>query len=205
MFTRGHTVLLAQFATLLAPSSLATSVNVTIDDQTGDAITGLLPTYNPSIAWNQGAGCDFCSAKPNTSDAFNGTWHDATYSPGVYPEQFDVTLQFNGTSPSMWIHSLVSRLLEGSCFVGTAIWMFNILDQRTLTALNFTLDGEDAGSFVWDNASSFQFLYNQAVFGREGLQFGPHTLVAAVTTNNSSLILFDYAIYTLAIPLSSVL
>lgn len=74
----------------------ATPTNVTIDDQTGDAISGLLPNYSPSIAWNQGAGCDFCAAKPNASDAGGGTWHDASYNPGVYPEQFGVTLQFNG-------------------------------------------------------------------------------------------------------------
>lgn len=74
----------------------ATPTNVTIDDQTGDAISGVLPTYSPSIAWNQGAGCDFCAAKPSVSDALDGTWHDATYNSGVYPEQFGVTLQFNG-------------------------------------------------------------------------------------------------------------
>lgn len=79
---------------------------------------------------------------------------------------------------------------------GTAIWMFNILQQLTFTGLNFTLDGEDAGSFIWDNASSFEFLYNQSIFQRDGLEQGPHTLVATVSGSNQSLILFDYAIYT---------
>lgn len=74
--------------------------------------------------------------------------------------------------------------------------MFNILQARTFTALNFTLDGDDAGSFVWENASSFEFLYGQSIFQRNGLQQGPHTLVATASGNNQSLILFDYAIYT---------
>lgn len=79
--------------------------------------------------------------------------------------------------------------------------MFNILAQEVLTVMNFTLDGEDAGSFTWDNSSSFQFLYNQAVFSRENLQSGSHTLVATASGSNVSLILFDYAVYTSAIPI----
>lgn len=92
-----HAALLAFWSLSLV---LATPRNVTIDDQTGDAVTGLKPIYNPSIAWNQGAGCGFCAAKPNTSDAEGGTWHDGTYVPGRYPEQFDFTLQFNGACAS---------------------------------------------------------------------------------------------------------
>lgn len=74
--------------------------------------------------------------------------------------------------------------------------MFNVLQKLTPTSLNFTLDSKDAGSFVWDNTSSFEFVYNQSIFQRDGLQQGQHTLVATASGSNQSLVLFDYAIYT---------
>ena len=80
--------------------------------------------------------------------------------------------------------------------------MFNIVQSRIFTALNFTLDGENAGSFVWDNASSFGFVYNQPVFSIQGLQQGPHTVVATASGTNESAVLFDYAIYTYVISLN---
>lgn len=56
-------------------------VNVTIDDQTGDALSGLVPTYAPLGTWSQGATCTGCFAEPDPAQAYMGTWHDTTYYP----------------------------------------------------------------------------------------------------------------------------
>lgn len=74
----------------------STGNNVTIDDLTGDEATGLKPIYVPSDSWNEGAGCVFCAAKPDPSQAQGNTWHDASYDPGRDAPPFDFTLQFNG-------------------------------------------------------------------------------------------------------------
>lgn len=56
--------------------------NVTVDDETGDALTGDKPTYTPSGTngnWVQGSTCSGCFVKPDASKAHGGTWHDATH------------------------------------------------------------------------------------------------------------------------------
>ena len=50
---------LVHFISLSLVCSLA--VNRTIDDEFGDIITGVRPTYEPAKMWNQGANCSFCS------------------------------------------------------------------------------------------------------------------------------------------------
>ena len=127
------------------------SVNVYIDDQTGDSATGVLPTYAPLSAWNQGAGCLSCAADPNTSQAHGGTWHDATYNPGKDFQPFGFTLQFNGK----FLLLISSHLMvnhQYNCTVGTAISIFNIVQYNVFSSLNFSVDGNDAGSFVWNNS-----------------------------------------------------
>ena len=65
--------------------SLGAHINVTIGDKYGDSMTGAVPIYNQNsgFGWIQGADCNGCSgaAKPDPSQAFNGTWHDATWEP----------------------------------------------------------------------------------------------------------------------------
>lgn len=77
---------------------LSSPRNLTIDDQTGDEITGLQPTYSPPNGWSQGNGCSYCTAKADPSGAFGGTWHDGRYVPGQFSAPYSFTLQFNGLS-----------------------------------------------------------------------------------------------------------
>jgi hypothetical protein len=79
--------LLVQFVT-------ATLTNRTIDDQNGDSVTKLLPSYSPVGGWTQGSTCSTCGSQPNPDQAVDGTWHDSTYYPGS--ESRDITLTFNG-------------------------------------------------------------------------------------------------------------
>ncbi|KLO05554.1 hypothetical protein SCHPADRAFT_721328 [Schizopora paradoxa] len=151
----------------------STETNVTVDDQT--ALNSTTVVYMPSTTWKQGDGCDFCSAQPNGSLAFDGTWHDASYTPG------DKTVEISIS------------------FTGTAIYTFFIvpdLNSPATTNLNFTLDGELAGSFRHPLGNVSQFLYNVSTFGKAGLKNAPHTLIIASGGDTSSLLLFDYLVYT---------
>ena len=56
--------------------------NITVDDEVGDPLSGLVPTYIPAGGWKQGNGCGTCHAKPDRRRAFNETWHDATHFVG---------------------------------------------------------------------------------------------------------------------------
>ena len=66
---------------LVIPPVLTLLQNVTIDDEYGDFQTGVKPTYLEvgGCGWKQGSKCTDCFAQPDASQAFNGTWHDATY------------------------------------------------------------------------------------------------------------------------------
>lgn len=82
---------------LFATLALAALQNVTVDDS---ASTGaVVPAYLPSPSdWNQGNTCSGCLAKPDPALAYDGTWHDTTFSPSstVY-QAFEFT--FVGTLP----------------------------------------------------------------------------------------------------------
>ena len=74
---------------------LAVLVNRTIDDQLGDPIGGIMPTYFPPGNWTQGATCSQCYAQPDRSKVFDGTWHDSTYFvESQIPRT--ITMTFNG-------------------------------------------------------------------------------------------------------------
>lgn len=98
---RKHRRTVAYFLSLLPLSVYITpagaQTNFTIDDQAGDELTGVQPTYTPSGDWAQGATCTGCLAKPDPSKAFGGTWHDATHGPGD-PNQRAIEISFSGAS-----------------------------------------------------------------------------------------------------------
>lgn len=75
----------------------ADPINVTIDDQLGDALTSVVPTYLPSvpILWQQGVNCTGCSENPDASMAKDGTWHDTTWYPGDASSQ-SIEIDFDG-------------------------------------------------------------------------------------------------------------
>ena len=81
---------------LLVRSVIAALVNVTIDDQYGDPLTGFLPSYLPTDEWKQGANCSACSVRPDPAKAKMGTWHDATHLPNSSTKLSAINLRFNG-------------------------------------------------------------------------------------------------------------
>ncbi|KAI5116464.1 hypothetical protein M0805_006724 [Coniferiporia weirii] len=152
-------------------------VNRTIDDQLGDSVTGVLPTYGGNN-WKQGATCTGCFAQPDPSRAFQGTWHDATWTPGD-PSEDIMTVNF----------------------AGSAVYVFIILANSvpfttTLTSLSFTLDGELDGSFVHAPTTSTDYEYNVTAYANDNLANAQHTLIMQTAGNNATLVLFDYVVYS---------
>lgn len=85
-------------------------MNITIDDELGDPLTGQKISYLPDGAWQQGNNCELCTAKPApASDAFDGTWHDATFNPtgtatNDIPDQIiAASVQFEGEFRYLYI------------------------------------------------------------------------------------------------------
>lgn len=63
--------------TSLPPFALAVLVNVTVDDDAPDPISGSKILYTQN--WNYGPNCSFCATRPDIQQVLMRTWHDATY------------------------------------------------------------------------------------------------------------------------------
>lgn len=61
-------------------AAASADVNITIDDQLGDATNGNTVTYKPDGAWSAGLTCD-CNADPDLSQVSSGTWTWTKYQP----------------------------------------------------------------------------------------------------------------------------
>jgi len=152
--------------------------NRTIDDQFGDSVSGVLPSYSPIRFWEAGASCSNCSVHPDPAFAFNHTWHDSSQFPG---------------------EQSVSVSLE---FTGTAVWVFCIVPPITTNAitrynLSFDLDdGAHRGTFLYSPTSSSEYLYNVPAVTLPSLPNTAHTLLIATDDSvDGSIFLFDYAVY----------
>lgn len=83
------------FMTFLFLDALCVPTNVTIDDQTGDEVTGLKPIYSPAKEW-QGFNCTESHVEDAPCSALGGTWNNATAS-SLLEQPPSFTIQFNGT------------------------------------------------------------------------------------------------------------
>ncbi|KAF8552919.1 hypothetical protein OG21DRAFT_1498083 [Imleria badia] len=169
----GYFLLFASFQV-----AFATLHNVTVDDAilTGDVV----PQYLPSASlWDQGSNCSTYLVQPDPSQAYNGTWHYATFQPRTKVSQ---TIEFT--------------------FRGSALYIFFILantvpQAETLTDMIFYLDEIAVGTFVHAPSSSTDYQYNVPVYVNESLVSGEHTMmIEPVNSGNPVLMLFDYLVYT---------
>lgn len=85
-----YTLLLMLFAEITA----AVRENITIDDSYTGQAEGLTLRYLVEDGWTQGNLCKGCSAQPDASLAFNGTWHDAT---SMHDDNLQRVIEFNFT------------------------------------------------------------------------------------------------------------
>jgi hypothetical protein len=85
---------------LLTGTAAVAGTNRTIDDESGDSVTGQPPQYtttnttNQTTYWNDGLSCTGCNIHPNATECYGQTWHDVTASPG---QTASVALSFTGT------------------------------------------------------------------------------------------------------------
>ncbi|THH14621.1 hypothetical protein EW146_g5741 [Bondarzewia mesenterica] len=157
----------------------AAFINRTIDDQYGDEKTGLLPSYSPVAGWSQGANCAGCLAQPLASNAYRNTWHDSTHTPGD-AEARTIVMSFNGTA--VYTYCILAN---------------NVPYATTLTNLSFNVDGSDVGTFVHVPTNSTDYIYDFPVYVNENLSSALHQLIISATGDTkSSLVLFDYMVYT---------
>ena len=85
---------------LYATRNTDAAPNRIIDDEYGDAVTGVLPVYGsgPDSQWNFGPTCSACALRPDADKLFMRTWHDTTAWSGKGPTQ-NITLSFQGIAP----------------------------------------------------------------------------------------------------------
>jgi len=168
----------------------STQSNITIDDNSPDPLTGEHIAYgpnSPNVTWNIGQDCAKCVAKPDPSQAFNGTWHDGSFFPG-------------------------GPILSASVsFTGTAVYVLSIsvsavpitqVAPLSSSEFTFQINGSNFGTFsksaIVGIISEPDYNYNTPVFVQDDLPFGRHNLTILNGGGSSkSVLLLDRIIYTL--------
>ncbi|KAF5377227.1 hypothetical protein D9615_006346 [Tricholomella constricta] len=178
------------FITLLVLQSQAALQNITIDDTVADPLSGQKIIYQPTGAWNSGADCIRCTARPDESEAFNGTWHDSTFN----------SLPGSNDYPNTVISA-------SAAFNGTAVYVVCILARTTSgptgnSDMTFLIDGDIVGTFVKPAPGTTGFDYNVTVYSNTSLAPGTHTITVQNGHVNGpkSLVILDRIVYTTNIP-----
>lgn len=173
-------------------------VNVTVDDQ--DPQLQYAPAENHWLSFVDHDCQRGCSAKPDVAQAYNHSWHDATYDFNVTSQNAPQTIAFQFTGMS---HGLIgdtkpvcSRSLG---ILGSAIYVYGIVMSSKETDLLFFMDHDPAGNFTYQSSGSQTYRYNVLYYANSLLQSGTHHLLlqnGQGDGGNRSLVLFDYLIYT---------
>ncbi|KAF7294608.1 hypothetical protein MIND_00997400 [Mycena indigotica] len=157
--------------------------NRTIDDNFGDLVTGLQPIYTPDGYWSFDSTCSSCVFRPDPKLAFNGSWHDSSQFVNTAP--VSVTLSFSGTA--IYVFCIVPPIIQGTI---SRYRLNYTLETIAATSKTSTM----TGNFSLDPRSTTDYQYNVPVVSISGLDNTAHTL--RVSTNDASVFLFDYAVYT---------
>ncbi|KAG8218020.1 hypothetical protein J3R82DRAFT_6215 [Butyriboletus roseoflavus] len=164
---------------LFASFALAALQNTTVDDA---VLTGaVVPQYLPNQSeWNIGNTCTGCFVQPDPSLAYNGTWHDTTYSPN---NNYTQTIEFTFTGSALYIFFIIAN---------------SVRYATTLTDVQFVLDnGVATSTYTHAPGTTTNYQYNVPVYVNESLASGQHNMtILPVNTGNNVLILFDYLIYS---------
>ncbi|KIP04306.1 hypothetical protein PHLGIDRAFT_201620 [Phlebiopsis gigantea 11061_1 CR5-6] len=188
------TLFMSTYLSYLVPSHVSANlVNVTVDDQGVDPLTGASISYTPlSIrAWSLGQLCDECNARPDPAQTLNGTWHHAVYN----------------TDSDVWEGSLPQTATFS--FSGSALYLFGIIhlprdDQTSSAKYTFSIDGERVGRFNGDDSDLFEdpsqseYLYHQVLYSNSSIPNGLHsfTVQNGQIGGDFTTILLDYLIYS---------
>ncbi|KAI1797505.1 hypothetical protein LXA43DRAFT_877148 [Ganoderma leucocontextum] len=170
------------------PQASAALINITVDDTFGDPFTGNQILYEPQGAWQLGQSCSTCTAHPDKSLAFNGTWHDSTFNDAGLPDADQLpTATFS--------------------FVGVAVYVFCIVTHSFTSPfgssdMSFLIDNALVGTFQQPPTGDSTSFYNVSVYVNDSLSPGQHTItiVNGEINGNKSLTLLDYIVYTSVLP-----
>ncbi|KAL0955678.1 hypothetical protein HGRIS_001902 [Hohenbuehelia grisea] len=166
------------FSILTENPTLASQVNVTVDDTLGAPGTGARITYSSSL-WKDGRSCSGCTAHPDPSQLHLGTWTDASFASDHDSVIQTATLQFTGT----------------------AVYVFCAYEMSHVMDLSFSIDGISDPSRRFHRSASDtgdNFQYNVNVYSRRGLSNAPHTLTIQNGQPGGGFftILLDYIVFT---------
>ncbi|KAH9886726.1 hypothetical protein C8Q73DRAFT_795208 [Cubamyces lactineus] len=174
------------FLACIAAHVAAVNVNRTVDDQKGDSTTGVAPLFLPTDLWNIGQTCTSCVIRAGSpidpGQVFDGTWHDATHYGDDDPDRI-IQVSFTGHAVYVY-HTIINTLVSRA---------------STRTNLTFLVDSEYVGNYLHSPTSSDNtpaVLYQMLVYSNDALEQGDHTLQIVASGNTTTLILFDYIIYT---------
>jgi hypothetical protein len=200
------TLFILYFCTLLQ-SARAVLKNVSIDDQTGDGQTGIIPQYAPQDAWADQA-CRRCAIKPDANQLFEHTATAATFMSDRGVSSNTVDFGFNGMIARLDAFSQSELLvLQLISVIGTAIYIYFTLfynegnGTTVNTECNFTIDNEPPVFFNHTGdptiPASTKRDYRALVFSKAGLEYKPHHMQIRMSDVPYHVFLsFDYAEYT---------
>ncbi|KAF8551996.1 hypothetical protein OG21DRAFT_1416887 [Imleria badia] len=165
------------YLVLSASFALSALQNVTVDDAVLNG--AVVPQYLPSDSvWNIGNNCTGCFVKPDPSLAYNGTWHDTTYSSS---NGYTQAIEFTFTGSALYIFFIIANTVSNA---------------TTLTDVDFVLDQLAVSSYTHTPSTSTDYQYNVAIYANDSLVLGEHNMmIQPVNSGNNVLILFDYLIY----------
>ena len=92
-----------------------------IDDTYGDSVTGALPTYSDTDCWSASP-CSDCTLQPNSSQAYNGTWHDTSSNTCSFMDDTsamvaDHSVSFAFSGQSLTTANISKTLIDVDCHV----------------------------------------------------------------------------------------
>ncbi|KAI0712852.1 hypothetical protein C8T65DRAFT_574483 [Cerioporus squamosus] len=167
---------------LIASISATSLVNVTVDDTFGNSEENLKIVYQPVGSWSAGVDCTNCEAHLDTTQVYNGTWHDTTY--------------FSDDPPS-------SPLSASLTFDGVAIYVFCIVTRSSTNPfgnsdMTFYMDGVEVDRFVQPPNGDPAYQYSFPVYVNESIPSGGHTfmLVNGRAGGQTALTLLDYIVFS---------
>lgn len=190
--------MLALFQLMIFSRKCFPLLNVTVDDSGQDPFTGSTIQYTPG--WNYGSNCTVCTARPHSTDAYCGTWHDSTSGGNTAetkPPHY-ATFEFIGSCVLVWVKCHTPY----ASTAGSAVYVYGLLStsKSEPADIQFFLDGEFSSTFENTPPGGNPDVYvpNSLTYANNTIKQGLHVLTIqnGRIGGSVSLMLLDYVIYT---------
>ncbi|KAJ4485451.1 hypothetical protein J3R30DRAFT_3696810 [Lentinula aciculospora] len=167
-------------------STASTLVNVTVDDQFGDAYTHSQISYTPIEAWSAAPDCSHCPSPStlSTAKARYHTWHES---------------YFSSDSASGTIRPGTPRYASFQ-FIGNAVYVACIVppSNNITNQMKFFIDGIEVGSLYPMFATSTEWQYDVVVYQNTSMSMASHQLLISSGGEDGpdAIILLDFIMYS---------